>query len=128
MTNLKPCPFCGSTDIDPEGVASFKPEFRAREMSWADDDIADYIQHKPACNNCGATTEGDWNTRPECKPSKEDENLYKILKRSFETGELGCHDSYSFFGFVRLADSEIEDAKKFIGGMFKLEGLKNDTE
>lgn len=46
--NLKPCPFCGSQTIDPEGWAS-----TARKG--------------PACDECGssADTVAEWNTRPE---------------------------------------------------------------
>jgi len=62
MKNLKPCPFCGSPDIDPEGVASFKPEYRNSNNTWPTAQ-PHMIENRPACNNCGATTDGDWNTR-----------------------------------------------------------------
>lgn len=48
-----PCPFCGSLDIDPEGVAYYK-----------DGDKKNGLSHDPACNDCGATCK-DWNTRPQ---------------------------------------------------------------
>lgn len=53
---LKPCPFCGSKDIDPEG--------------WASTDRAG-----PACD-CGgsADTVSDWNRRP------EEDRLRDLLK------------------------------------------------
>jgi len=60
---LKPCPFCGSDNIDPEGVASFKPEYRTSDMNWEEDASKGTIQHRPACADCGATTEENWNTR-----------------------------------------------------------------
>jgi len=56
---LKPCPFCGSHDIDPAGVA------------WLDED-GDGMHYGPACDDCGATTKhsgiadvdaGFWNRR-----------------------------------------------------------------
>lgn len=60
---LKPCPFCGSTNIDPEGVASFKPEFRSKDMTWDRDATPERLEHHPACQDCDATTGGDWNVR-----------------------------------------------------------------
>lgn len=60
---LDNCPFCGSTDIDPEGVACFKKKYRQSYYNWDDHANEETIEHRPACNNCGATTEGDWNTR-----------------------------------------------------------------
>lgn len=52
---LKPCPFCGSDDIEADGVA-FYPEGNKENG----------LHHAPACNNCGATggdTVDQWNTR-----------------------------------------------------------------
>jgi len=46
--NMKPCPFCGSEDIDPEEV-----------MAQNKDGIK-YTY--PSCGNCGASCP-DWNTR-----------------------------------------------------------------
>lgn len=60
---LAPCPFCGSSNIDPEGVASFKKEYRTQDMTWAKDSTPDRIENRPACSDCGATTDGDWNAR-----------------------------------------------------------------
>ena len=57
------CPFCGSTNIDPEGVSAFKPEYRSLDMTWHKDATPEKIEHRPACNNCSATTDGDWNKR-----------------------------------------------------------------
>lgn len=45
---LLPCPFCGSADIDPEGVLASK------------DGGKNYTY--PACNDCSASCE-NWNTR-----------------------------------------------------------------
>lgn len=60
---LKPCPFCGSNDIDPEGVTSFKKEYRDKEgVSWSHY-TEKMLEHRPSCNNCGATTEDNWNNR-----------------------------------------------------------------
>ena len=61
---LKNCPFCGSTDIDPEGVASFKEEHRKGENTWTNHS-PEMIEHHPACNNCNATAAIKlWDTRP----------------------------------------------------------------
>lgn len=62
-TKFLPCPFCGSTKIDPEGVAAFKPEYRAQDLNWNEHATPDKIEHRPACLECGATTDGDWNVR-----------------------------------------------------------------
>lgn len=62
ISSLLPCPFCGSGDVDPEGVAAFKPEHRTSDMTW-DDARPEHIEHYPACNVCSATTNGNWNTR-----------------------------------------------------------------
>jgi hypothetical protein len=59
---LLPCPFCGSTDIEPDGVASIKKDVRAVVKFWKDA-LPEHIINRPCCNTCGATTEGDWNTR-----------------------------------------------------------------
>jgi len=57
---LRPCPFCGSHNIDPEGVAT---------KTSADDDT---IISGPACDDCSASTSvhpskivsfGNWNRR-----------------------------------------------------------------
>lgn len=47
MTHLFPCPFCGSTSVDPEG--------------WASTERAG-----PACDDCAGTADTVelWNTRP----------------------------------------------------------------
>lgn len=46
-SNLLPCPFCGSQNVDPEGWASTE-------------------RRGPACDDCGssADTVAEWNTRP----------------------------------------------------------------
>jgi len=61
-TKLLPCPFCGCEDIDPEGVASFKPEYQLGSNHW-NSATPEMIQHRPACTNCSASTGGDWNVR-----------------------------------------------------------------
>lgn len=61
---LKTCPFCGSSDIDPKGVGSFKPEYRGqKDFTWENYE-PDMVEHSPACNECGATAgDSDWNAR-----------------------------------------------------------------
>lgn len=59
---LLPCPFCGCKDIDPEGVASFKPEYRTSDNNWKTC-TPDMLENRPACANCNTTTDGDWNAR-----------------------------------------------------------------
>lgn len=46
-----PCPFCGSWDIEPDGVSYYK-----------DGKEENGLCHDPACNNCGATS-NNWNVR-----------------------------------------------------------------
>jgi len=55
VTDLKPCPFCGSSDID----AAF--------AKWGDGAVS------PGCMSCGATanTQDDWNTRAQCSADSE---------------------------------------------------------
>lgn len=74
MPELKPCPFCGSKNIDPKGVASFKPEYRHSGMNWKEHGTPERIQHKPACDDCGATTDRDWNTRADLADELKAEN------------------------------------------------------
>ena len=49
---LRPCPFCGSDKVDPEGWCSTK------------DNVV--FNHGPACDECGGSAEdiARWNTRP----------------------------------------------------------------
>lgn len=50
---LKPCPFCGSTNVDPEG--------------WSGLNVDDHTPRKgPACDDCNASADSvdQWNTRP----------------------------------------------------------------
>jgi hypothetical protein len=50
MDELKPCPFCGSHDID--------------QSFWMAGELGDR-RGGPGCNNCGATSEPEyWNARP----------------------------------------------------------------
>jgi hypothetical protein len=51
MTDLKPCPFCGSTNVDPEG--------------WMAKDMNDIITRGPTCEDCDAAAASvtAWNTR-----------------------------------------------------------------
>jgi hypothetical protein len=60
---LERCPFCGSADIDPEGVAFIPKRHHGMVKTW-DYAKPDQIEHRPACTNCGASTDGDWNARP----------------------------------------------------------------
>lgn len=61
-SELKPCPFCGCTEIDPEGVSYIPEEFHKDVPTWH---VAksEHIKNRPACSKCNATTDGDWNTR-----------------------------------------------------------------
>lgn len=65
---LKPCPFCGSADIDSEGVSSIKKD--SGVGLWKDAK-PEHIEHHPACNNCSATTNGAWNTRSDSQISEK---------------------------------------------------------
>jgi len=87
MTELKPCPFCGSTDIDPEGVACFKPEYKGGSVGW-DKATDDMIVHRPACNSCGATTDGDWNTRAEPAPLPDEVEKCLIELETFANKQM----------------------------------------
>lgn len=51
MTNLLPCPFCASINIDPKGWAST-------------------VRAGPACDDCGGTADTIelWNSRPFAAP------------------------------------------------------------
>lgn len=50
---LKPCPFCGSPNVDPEG--------------WAALDAQNVQTSGPACDDCGASAQSveRWNARQE---------------------------------------------------------------
>lgn len=54
MADLLPCPFCGSTDVDPEGWATL-PEYAKTPEE----------RSGPACDECGASAQTTkiWNTR-----------------------------------------------------------------
>jgi len=88
---LLPCPFCGSTDVDPTGVASFKdneknnPDGSPRNWYKAK---PEWIEHRPACNNCGASTDSDWNTRP-TQPQGDVVELRGVAEVLAETKEEG---------------------------------------
>lgn len=58
---LLPCPFCGSNDIDPEGVSIIDPAVRKEITHWH---MAEphHIISKPACNNCSASAD-EWQRR-----------------------------------------------------------------
>lgn len=94
---LKPCPFCGSFDIDPEGVASFKEQYQTSDNTW-DKCTPGMIENRPACNNCGATTNGEWNARSE--PTNYDNQA--ALNYAQHAREL-------------LNDGEIENADGLLG-------------
>lgn len=70
--DLKPCPFCQSTDIDPKGVAYYPFGDKNRGLHFY-----------PACNQCCGSSE-NWNTRPqEDAKDKEIEHL-KLKDRSLK--------------------------------------------
>lgn len=60
---LKPCPFCGSNDIDPEGWMSLTAT-------------------GPACNNCSASANSipEWQTRA-AAPQEADDMQHDKIKR-----------------------------------------------
>jgi len=110
VSKFEKCPFCGSKDIDPEGVASFKEKEWKDEAgnlrNWNDHATPERLIHSPACNNCGATSgDSNWNTRTqptaEVEPScdvveliKEiDEELITLNKwnRAWSTPRLDYH-------------------------------------
>lgn len=76
---LMPCPFCGSKDIDPEGVASIAEEHRKEVGTW-DKAQPHHIVNRPACTNCNATTDGDWNTRESLPASPQDGDRVAVLE------------------------------------------------
>lgn len=63
MSELSPCPFCGSNDIEPDGVAAMR------------EDGSTY--HYPSCNDCMASCV-NWNTR-HTDSAVNDENVLKPL-------------------------------------------------
>lgn len=76
MSELKPCPFCGSSNIDDHG--------------WASGDG----RHGPACDDCGGTADSVmlWNARPledalTGQDGKQDEAIYllRIYHHAWET-------------------------------------------
>ncbi len=93
---LLPCPFCGSTDIDPEGVSSFKDQYKYCGYSWNDDDKEGKIEHRPACNNCSATTDGDWNHRAPVTNASEDVREIDPLSENYKAGYMSCFRTYGF--------------------------------
>ena len=60
MTELKPCPFCGGEDIDPEGV--FAEDQNGKNYTY------------PSCNDCDASCT-DWNTRAGVTDEEKKESL-----------------------------------------------------
>ena len=80
---LKNCPFCGSDEIDPEGVSSIKTEYK--DKTWSEVTV-DMCESRPACDSCGASTSGNWNTRP--KQAEREAELVKALEFCVETFEM----------------------------------------
>lgn len=79
MSVLKPCPFCGSTEIDPEGIAYINPDSGVK--TWNDPNVAEHILRRPACDNCGASTHEDWNTRtPSLGQRDKDVRIQELLE------------------------------------------------
>jgi len=74
-----PCPFCGTADIDPEGVVAFKPEYRYSDMTEDRDATPDKLEFGPACNQCGCTTDGHWNTRAKQPRELTDTEIAALL-------------------------------------------------
>lgn len=60
MTKLLPCPFCGSSEVDPRGWASLEQYLGS-----------DLYRSGPACDGCGASAPSieDWNRRQDAPKS-----------------------------------------------------------
>lgn len=77
LEELKPCPFCGSSNVDPEGWAALGTRS---------------TRHGPACDDCGASAESvaAWNRRaPDTallEQVKEGERAKEALRPFAATG------------------------------------------
>ncbi len=94
---LLPCPFCGSDDIDPEGVFFYDGGDTAKPIN------------APACNKCSATsgkTVDDWNNRAEQTRGEVSE---KVHVTSF--GEISLNEAGAFYDAVKLSGLHIVKGK-----------------
>lgn len=95
MTDLKPCPFCGSDDIRREyGVGSKPP----------------YNDPYVVCVDCGASVAGKagaWNTRADLAAERE-RKLVEALKLTVEDLEewSGCKSALEAAGF-NMDDTQV---------------------
>lgn len=112
---LLPCPFCGSADIDPEGVASFKKENRGGKFDWANY-APEMLEYDPACNNCSATASKDsWNTRAAfaelmspCKFSVTNGDMINLIPKNGAVQRLAARQNAVCIQYFLTADDEGE--------------------
>lgn len=88
MSDLKPCPFCGSSEIDPEGWTGITAKFVGTSG--------------PECTGCGATspTVEEWNTRAPSDARAAALDLSEVERLAHAYGETE-HERASFS--VRIA-------------------------
>lgn len=99
MTDLKPCPFCGSDDARQEYGAGSKPP---------------YSDPYVVCVDCGASVAGKagaWNTRANIAGARE-RKLVEALKRADQFIRNGIE-----LGYIRMPDDSTSDPAKETPGI-----------